>query len=277
MNRFKHTLATMTLALAALATVHGQTPAQAPPPAPGEYKPTVGQAGKDVVWVPSPEATVEKMLDVAQVTAQDYVFDLGSGDGRNVIAAAKRGARAHGVEYNPDMVELSRRNAEQAGVATRVTFARGDMYEADFSQATVLALFLLPDNLTKLRPKFENLTPGTRIVVNTFGIDGWSAEQTLEITDNCSSWCSVLLYIVPAKVNGTWESDQGTLQLNQTVQAISGSLGTAAIENGRVRGEQVSFTAGGAQYVGRLTGGTLTGTVKSPTGERAWSAKRVAK
>jgi SAM-dependent methyltransferase len=261
----------------ALTISHAQSPAQTPPPAPSDYKPTVGQAGKDVVWVPSPEVTVEKMLDVAQVTAQDYVVDLGSGDGRNVIAAAKRGARAHGIEYNPDMVELSQRNARQAGVADRATFARGDMYEADFSQATVLALFLLPDNLSKLRPKFENLAPGTRIVVNTFGIDGWSAEQTLELTDNCSSWCSVMLYIVPAKVNGTWESDEGTLQLKQTAQALSGSLGTASIENGRVRGDQVTFTSGGAQYVARVAGETLTGMVKSASGERSWRAKRAEK
>jgi SAM-dependent methyltransferase len=280
MNRAKHlsrSFIIVALAFAALATIHAQSPTQAPPPAAGEFKPTVGQPGKDVVWVPSPEATVEKMLDVAQVTAQDYVYDLGSGDGRNVIAAAKRGARAHGVEYNPDMVELSRRNAEKAGVATRATFTRGDMYEADFSQATVLALFLLPDNLNKLRTKFESLTPGTRIVVNTFGIDGWSAEQTVELTDNCSSWCSVLLYIVPAKVNGTWESDQGTLQLNQTAQAITGSLGTTSIENGRVRGDQVSFTAGGVQYVGRLTDGTLTGTLKSASKEGTWKATRASK
>ncbi len=272
----RHAFVSLAAVTLALTISHAQSPAQ-PPPAPSDYKPTVGQPGKDVVWVPSPEATVEKMLDVAQVTAQDYVFDLGSGDGRNVIAAAKRGARAHGVEYNPDMVELSQRNAEKAGVANRATFSRGDMYEADFSQATVLALFLLPDNLTKLRSKFENLSPGTRIVVNTFGIDGWSAEQTLELTENCSSWCSVILYIVPAKVNGTWESDQGTLALKQTAQAISGSLGTASIENGRVRGDQVTFTASGAQYVGRLAGETLTGTVTSPSGERTWSAKRAVK
>jgi SAM-dependent methyltransferase len=280
MNRAKHlfrSFAIIALAFAGFTAARAQTPAQAGPPAAGEYKPTVGQPGKDVVWVPSPEATVEKMLDVAQVTAQDYVYDLGSGDGRNVIAAAKRGARAHGVEYNPDMVELSRRNAEQAGVASRATFTRGDMYEADFSQATVLALFLLPDNLNKLRAKFEDLTPGTRIVVNTFGIDGWSAEQTLELTDNCTSWCSVLLYIVPAKVNGAWESDAGTLQLKQTAQAITGSLGTASIEGGRVRGDQVSFTAGGAQYVGRVAVGTLTGTVKSAAGEHPWKATRASK
>src|SRR5262245_29376794 len=127
------------------------------PPAPGPYEPKVGQAGKDVVWVPSPETTVERMLDVAKVTPQDFVVDLGSGDGRNVIAAAKRGARALGVEYNPDMVELSKRNAQKAGVADKAQFVQGDMYAAEFNQATVLALFLLPENLNKLRAKFADL------------------------------------------------------------------------------------------------------------------------
>jgi SAM-dependent methyltransferase len=243
----------------------------------GEYEPKVGQAGKDVVWVPSPETTVERMLDVAKVTAQDYVVDLGSGDGRNVIAAAKRGAKAHGVEYNPDMVELSRRNAAKAGVAERATFAQGDMYEADFSQATVLALFLLPDNLSKLRTKFAALSPGTRIVANTFGIEGWSADETVEIADGCTNWCTVLLYFVPAKVAGSWEGSHGTLVLNQEFQTVSGTLGTVAIQGGRVRGDQVSFTAGEAQYTGRIQGSTLKGTVKTGTTEAEWTARRAAK
>ena len=154
------------------------TQTQTPPPQ-GVFEPKVGQAGKDVVWVPSPESTVEKMLDVAKVTPQDFVVDLGSGDGRNVIAAAKRGARALGVEYNPDMVELSKRNAAKAGVSEKASFVQGDMYAAEFSQATVLALFLLPDNLTKLRDKFAALKPGTRIVANTFGIEDWTADETV--------------------------------------------------------------------------------------------------
>ncbi len=157
---------------------------QAPPPS-GQYEPKVGQAGKDVVWVPSPESTVEKMLDVAKVTPQDFVVDLGSGDGRNVIAAAKRGAKALGVEYNQDMVELSKRNAAAAGVSDKASFVQGDMYAAEFSQATVLALFLLPDNLLKLRDKFAALKPGTRIVANTFGIEEWTADETLTIADDC--------------------------------------------------------------------------------------------
>jgi hypothetical protein len=251
-----------------------QTP-QTPPA--GEYEPKIGQAGKDVVWVPSPESTVERMLDVAKVTPQDYVMDLGSGDGRNVIAAAKRGARAHGIEYNPDMVELSKRNAAKAGVAERATFSQGDMYEADISQATVLALFLLPDNLSKLRSKFAALPPGTRIVANTFGIEGWTADETLDITDGCSNWCTVLLYFVPAKVAGTWEGSNGTLTITQEFQTISGTLGTVPLQNGRVRGDLVSFTAGGAQYTGRLQGSALTGTVKNGTTEAEWTAARAPK
>ena len=160
-----------------------------------DFKPTSGQPGKDVVWVPTSPALVEKMLDLAKVTADDFVMDLGSGDGRMVIAAAKRGARAIGVEYNPEMVKLSRRLAAEAGVAERATFIEGDMFEADISKATVLALFLLPDNLQRLEPKFRALRPGTRIVVNTFGIPDWKEEAKEEITD-CSSWCTAMLYRV---------------------------------------------------------------------------------
>src|SRR5688572_17761580 len=142
------------------------------------FEPVVGQEGKDVIWVPTPYALVEKMLDMAKVTPRDFVVDLGSGDGRNVIAAAKRGARALGVEYNPKMVELSRRIAATEGVADKATFVEGDMFEADISQATVLALFLLTDNLNKLAPRFLTLRPGTRIVSNGFEITGWTADDT---------------------------------------------------------------------------------------------------
>jgi ubiquinone/menaquinone biosynthesis C-methylase UbiE len=163
-------------------------------PAQQDFKPVSGQAGKDVVWVPSSPALIEKMLDLAKVTPNDFVIDLGSGDGRMVIAAAKRGARALGVEYNPKMVELSRRLAKEAGVADRATFVEGDMYEADISKATVLALFLLPENLRRLEPKFRALPPGTRIVVNTFGIPEWTPDLTEELTDDCTSWCTAMLY-----------------------------------------------------------------------------------
>ena len=161
-----------------------------------EFKPQSGQAGKDVVWVPTSPELVEKMLDLAKVTANDVVMDLGSGDGRMIIAAAKRGARAIGVEYNPEMVKLARRLAADAGVAERATFIEGDMFEADISKATVLALFLLPDNLKRLEPKFRALTPGTRIVVNTFGIPDWKEDVKEEVTE-CTSWCVAMLYRVP--------------------------------------------------------------------------------
>ena len=168
--------------------------------APQDFKPESGQAGKDVVWVPTSPALIEKMLDMAKVTPDDFVVDLGSGDGRMVIAAAKRGARALGVEYNPKMVALSRQLAAEAGVAERATFVEGDMYEADISKATVLALFLLPDNLRRLDPKFRALRPGTRIVVNTFGIPDWDPDVTEVITDDCTSWCTAMLYRVPQPV-----------------------------------------------------------------------------
>ena len=238
------------------------------------YEPKVGQAGKDVVWVPSPETTVEKMLDIAQVTPQDFVVDLGSGDGRNVIAAAKRGARGLGVEYNPDMVELSKRNAVKAGVADKASFVQGDMYAAEFPQATVLALFLLPENLNKLKTKFADLKPGTRIVANTFGIDGWTPESSTTIEGDCTSWCTVLLYLVPAKVGGTWQSPAGALTLNQEVQTITGTLGGVSIESAKIKGDQISFTAGGVDYSGRVAGDTIAGTSKARGAETPWKAVR---
>ena len=160
-------------------------------------EPYVGQPGKDVVWVPTPEALIEKMLDMAGVTANDYVIDLGSGDGRNVIAAARRGAQALGVEFDPGLVALARRNAAAAGLEHRARFLEGDMYEADVSRATVLALFLLPENLQVLKPKFERLRPGTRIVVNGYEIPGWQARETGNSEGDCGSWCIAYLYVIP--------------------------------------------------------------------------------
>jgi SAM-dependent methyltransferase len=179
-------------ALGIAAAGHAQTPQNA-------QEPYVGQPGKDVIWVPTPYALVEKMLDMAQVTAADYVMDLGSGDGRNVIAAARRGARALGVEYDQNLVQVSRRNAEAAGVAERARFVQGDMFEADISKATVLALFLLPDNLRKLKPKFEKLRAGTRIVTNGFPIEGWEPKEVGRADGDCGAWCTAYLYVVPAR------------------------------------------------------------------------------
>jgi SAM-dependent methyltransferase len=174
----------------------GASYAQAPQ---NPHEPYVGQPGKDVIWVPTPYALVEKMLDMARVTSADYVMDLGSGDGRNVIAAAKRGARALGVEYDENLVQLSRRNAAAAGVADRARFVQGDMFEADISKATVLALFLLPDNLRKLKPKFEKLRVGTRIVTNGFPIEGWEPKEVGRAEGDCGAWCTAYLYVLPAR------------------------------------------------------------------------------
>jgi len=252
--------------------------AQQAPETKEPYEPIEGQAGKDVVWVPTPLVLVEKMLDMARVTPRDFVMDLGSGDGRNIIAAAKRGARALGVEYNPDMVELSRRNAAKEGVADKAQFVQGDMYEADISQATVLALFLLTENLNRLAPKFLALKPGSRIVVNGFEIDDWKFDETGRAEGDCMSWCTAYLYIVPARVEGTWRLPQGgRLKLEQKYQQLTGTLtagGTSApITNGRLRGDQIRFTVGGTEYTGRVNGDTMSGDLKgSATG--VWTATR---
>jgi len=162
------------------------------------YQPYVGQPGKDVIWVPTPPALVEKMLDMAKVTPQDFVIDLGSGDGRNIIAAARRGARGLGVEYDSDLVWLSQQKTTVEGLGHLARFVRGDMYETDISQATVLVLFLLPENLERLRPKFEKLRPGSRIVTNGYAIPGWTAKEVRSAEADCGSWCEAYLYMVPA-------------------------------------------------------------------------------
>jgi SAM-dependent methyltransferase len=232
--------------------------------APGTYEPHSGQEGKDVVWVPTPQVLVDKMLDMAKVTPADFVMDLGSGDGRTVITAAKRGARAMGVEYNPDMVELSKRNAEKEGVTGKATFVKADLFETDFSKATVITMFLLPQINLKLRPKILGLKPGTRIVSNSFTMDDWEADEISVLTPDqgCStSWCKALLWIVPAQVGGSYKVAQGEVVLKQNFQVLNGTLTTGGrtvpIDGGRVRGEEISFKAGGTEYRGRLNGGKL--------------------
>lgn len=274
-------LATMLTAAGAWAQTPATTAPQTSPPTTPQtaepFKPTVGQAGKDVVWVPTPAALVEKMLDMAKVTPQDIVMDLGSGDGRNIIAAAKRGAQAIGVEFNSEMVALSRKTAAAEGVAEKASFIQGDMYEADISKATVLALFLLPHNLNKLTPRFLALPPGTRIVGNTFAPEGWTADESETISGDCVSWCTSLLWIVPANVAGTWKLPQGQLTLKQEFQVVSGSLTVGAADEtiaGKLRGDQVTFTAGAAEYTGRVNGNSIEGTVKNGSTSGAWRATR---
>ncbi|MEK7756862.1 MAG: class I SAM-dependent methyltransferase, partial [Planctomycetota bacterium] len=238
-------------------------------PAKEPFQPQVGQEGKDVIWVPTPQALVDKMLDMAKVTPKDYVIDLGSGDGRTVITAAKRGARALGIEYNPDMVELSKRNAANEGVSDKANFVKADLFESDFTQATVITMFLLPEINLRLRPKILDLKPGTRIVSNSFTMGEWKADETAEVSDGCNNWCTALLWIVPAKAGGAWQLPQGELTLKQEFQMLSGALksgsNTTPITNGRLLGDQITFSAGGAEYTGRVSGNAMEGSVKSGT------------
>jgi hypothetical protein len=226
------------------------------------FEPQSGQAGKDVVWVPTPQALVEKMLDMAKITPQDFHMDLGSGDGRTVITAAKRGARSMGIEYNPDMVNLSKRNAAEAKVSDRATFVQADLFETDFSKANVVTLFLLPSINLRLRPTILNMRPGTRIVSNTFTMDDWQADETQVIGGDCTSWCTALLWYVPAKVEGSWKMPQGQLTLKQNFQNVTGTLGSTPV-TGKLKGEEITFTASGVTYTGKVSGNTITGTASS--------------
>jgi SAM-dependent methyltransferase len=242
-----------------------------------EFKPQVGQEGKDVVWVPTPQALVDKMLDMAKVTPQDYVIDLGSGDGRTVITAAKRGAKALGIEYNPDMVELSKRNAAKEGMTDKAQFMKADLFETDFSKATVITMFLLPEINMRLRPKILDMKPGTRVVSNSFTMGEWEDDETANVTEGCSSWCTAHFWIVPAKVQGSWKMPQGELDLKQQFQMVSGTLktgGKSVPVKGRLRGEQITFSAGDAQYTGKVNGDKMEGTAK---GAGNWSATRSGK
>jgi hypothetical protein len=227
----------------------------------GAYEPQVGQAGKDVVWVPTPQSLVDKMLDIAKATPKDYLIDLGSGDGRTVITAAKKGLTAHGIEYNPQMVELAQKNAKAAGVSDKATFAKADIFESDFSKAQIITMFLLPWINEKLAPKLLELPPGTRLVSNTFQMGDWQADETATVTEDCTNYCKALLWIVPAKVGGTWQLGEAELKLEQKYQMLSGTLGPTAITDARVLGTDVSFTVGDAKYTGKIEGASMSGTI----------------
>lgn len=239
-----------------------------------EYTPQVGQEGKDVIWVPTPQSLVERMLDMAKLTAKDIHYDLGSGDGRTVIAAAKRGAQAAGVEYNPDLVALSERAAAKEGVSDKAKFIHGDIFQTDFSHATVLTLYLLPSLNIKLRPTILDMKPGTRVVSHAFTMDDWQPDQT-DSADGRTAY----LWIVPAKVDGTWQTASGEIALRQKYQTVSGTLksgnGTSSISDGKLNGAQISFTANGVRYSGRVNGDRIEGTAQaSAGGTTKWSATR---
>lgn len=243
-----------------------------------EFEPSVGQAGKDVIWVPTPESLVEAMLDAAKVTPADFVMDLGSGDGRIVIAAAKRGAHAMGIEYNPDMVELSKRKAAEAGVSDRASFVNADIFESDYSKATVITMYLLPNLNLKLRPALLNLKPGTRIVSHAFTMGDWEADQTITKEGR-----TAYLWIVPAKVDGLWtwkeKSEPARLQLTQNFQKIEGTLTvngkSGPIRNAQLRGDLINFSWGEQNYSGRIGPDGIQGEAESQNGKIKWSAARV--
>jgi len=237
------------------------------------FEPVVGQPGKNVVWVPTPDALVETMLDMAKVTPEDFLIDLGSGDGRTVIAAAKRGLRAKGIEYNPDMVALAIRNAETASVSDRAQFERADLFKTDFSQAQVLTMFLLPQINMQLRPTILNMRPGTRVVSNSFLMEDWLPDETKRLPD-CGSWCTAHLWIVPAKVEGTWTLQQGKLTLTQEFQEIEGRLNGTPLTVGTLRGSTIMFAVGGSVYSGRVEGSTMRGTVTGDAGGTFTATKR---
>jgi SAM-dependent methyltransferase len=240
------------------------------------YQPTPGQPGKDVIWLPTEEALVEMMLDVARVRPDDFVIDLGSGDGRTVIASAKRGARARGIEYNPDMVELSKRNAKSAGVGERVEIINGDIFESDFAQATVITMFLLTEINLKLRPKLLDLRPGTRIVSNTFAMGAWIADQIVVAENNCQHYCVAHYWVVPAKIAGRWQSERGEFEFKQSFQMISGTIkterGVIEIDDGRLEGVRLSFTAGETKYIAYVKGDHLEGIAHDQNGSVDWRA-----
>lgn len=255
------------LILAALAVAAGASAA------PADFEPYVGQDGKDVVWVPTPQPLVDAMLDLAKLKREDVLIDLGAGDGRTVITAALRGARAIGIEYNPEMVALARRHAGKAGVGQRVEFRQADLFETDLAPATVVTMFLLPEINVQLRPRLLKLRPGTRIVSNTFRMGNWKPDASRRVRD-CDEYCTAHLWIVPARIDGAWQTPSGELAIRQRYQFFSGTLGEARVTDGRIEGDTVRFTAGDVRYVARWTRGRLEGEARERGAATPWSASR---
>ena len=248
------------------------------------YEPQVGQAGKDVIWVPTPDEVVDRMLRMAQVTPNDYVVDLGAGDGKIAIAAAKKfGARSLGIEYNPEMAKHAQGNAEKAGVAGKARIIQGDIFATDFSQATVVTMYLLPGLNLKLRPTLLSMRPGTRVVSHSFTMDDWEADETSSMDGR-----RAYFWVVPANVNGGWTletgGDKAELSFEQRYQKIEGTVGLGHSQGGlreaRLRGFNISFAYvdnNGVRrdYTGRITGGRMEGGFRGDNGsEGRWSATK---
>ena len=241
--------------------------------------PVEGQAGKNVPWITTPQILVDKMLDLAKITPEDFLIDLGSGDGRTVITAAKRGTRALGVEYNPGLVKLSIENAEKEGVTKMTQFVEADIFEFDFSKATVISMFLLPEINMKLRPKLLDMKPGTRIVTNTFTMQEWHFDAVVRTGDQSNRWNTAYLWIVPAKVDGKWTlSSGGELTFVQQFQMLTGRIKAGGkdlpITEGRLRGNEITFKVGADMYDGKIAGKKMEGTFTSGAKTGKWSASR---
>jgi hypothetical protein len=275
-NLFRTYLAAAGLAiLAATQLGCGQLVAASDANAQTEFAPRVGQAGKDVIWVPTNQALVNRMLDMAKLTPQDHLVDLGSGDGRMVITAARRGATARGIEFNPDMVALARRTAADERVGSRATFEQADIFQSDFRNATVVTLFLLPELNLRLRPTLLAMKPGTRVVSNSFTMGDWQPDESAQVTEGCATYCIAHKWVVPAQVAGSWRMGNQLLALQQEFQMLSGSLqdgaSTLPISEARLDGAQIRFTAGGRRYVGEVSGNAMRGTMDGTT---PWTAAR---
>ena len=243
------------------------------------FQPEVGMEGKDVPWIPTPQILVDKMIELAKITPDDFLIDLGSGDGRIVITAAKSGTRALGIEYNPELVHLAKINAEKEGVSKLTQFIEADLYEFDFSKATVITMFLLPEINMRIRPRLYNLPPGTRIVSNTFTLQEWYYDEVAETGNASDSWNMAYLWVVPAKVEGKWIMPQdGELIFKQEFQMLRGSMAVGSkklsITEGRLCGNEITFIAGDTIYSGLVTGNKMEGTFTSGDDTKKWSATR---
>ena len=260
-----------------LASPSQQPAAQNPP------EPQQGQAGKDVIWMPTPEPLVERMLTMAQVTPRDVVYDLGSGDGRMVIAAAKRGAQAYGVEFNPDLVAFSENRARTQGVAQKAHFVKGDIFEADYSKATVVTLYLLSTLNLRLRPTLLKMRPGTRVVSHAFTMEDWTPDE-ISRTENRTAY----LWIVPAPIQGAWRFELPgasgfDVTFVQKYQKLEGTVMLGTVEAGLrepvLRGDRLAFgfvDPKGAWYEleGTVAGDKISGTFKAAAKKGAFSAVR---
>lgn len=245
----------------------------------GSFTPYVGLPGKDVIWLPAELTMVNKMLDLAGVSAHDVVVDLGSGDGRIVIGAAKRGAQGIGVELNGELLALSKRYASREGVGGRAQFVQQDLFEFDLARADVITLFLLDSINLKLRPKLLELKPGTRVVSNTFTMGDWRPDKTEhdDAKPECMFNCSAYLWIIPAKAQGTWRFDEGELVLEQSFQMLSGKLGAGGESvkaTGEMRGAELRVTAGAARFIGQVSGNVIEGSRIVSGVQHRWRATR---